>query len=103
MAVAIDAGKPAEIMALCSGPVQSYQGLGIPVVVPWSSDADDVNSDPTLFLAQCVSVDLEVDPNTARVFAFAAVRGGGGEALAHKSGSLDAGLDRLEAFCSDGI
>ncbi len=60
-----------------------------------------MNSDPTLFLPHCVSVDLEVDPKTARVFAFAAVRGGGGEALAHKSGSLDAGLDRLEAFCND--
>jgi ATP-dependent DNA helicase RecQ len=43
----------------------------------------------------------QVDPNTARVFAFAAVRGGGGEALAHKDGSLEAGLDRLEAFCKD--
>ncbi|MFN4131413.1 MAG: ATP-dependent DNA helicase RecQ, partial [Paracoccaceae bacterium] len=60
-----------------------------------------MNSDTSLFLPHCVSIDLEVDPKTARVFAFAAVRGGGGEALAHKSGSLEAGLDRLEAFCSD--
>ena len=60
-----------------------------------------MNSDPSLFLPHCVSVDLEVDPKTARVFAFAAVRGGGGEALAHQNGSLDAGLDRLEAFCND--
>ncbi len=60
-----------------------------------------MNSDPSLFLPHCVSIDLEVDPKTARIFAFAAVRGGGEEALAHKSGSLDAGLDRLEAFCND--
>ena len=100
-AVVIDPGKPVEIMVLCTGPVQSYQGLGLPIVVPWNLDAADVNSDPSLFLPHCVSVDLEVDPKTARLFAFAAVRGGGGEALAHKNGKLESGLDRLEAFCND--
>jgi hypothetical protein len=74
-------------MVLCSGLVQSYQGLGIHVTVPWNSDAADVNSDPSLFLPHCVSVDLEVDPKTARVFAFAAVRGGGGD-LRHTFASL---------------
>ena len=88
-------------MVLCSGLVQSYQGLGIPIIVPWNSDAADVNSDPSLFLSQCVSVDLEVDPKTARVFAFAAVRAAEGATLVHKNGPLDAGLDRLEAFCKD--
>ena len=60
-----------------------------------------MNSDSTLFLSHCVSVDLEVDPKTARVFAFAVVRGGDGVALVHKNGPLGAGLDRLEAFCKD--
>ena len=49
------------------------------------------------FLAACVSIDLEVDPRTARLFAFAAVRGEA--ALVHKGAALDPALDRLEAFC----
>jgi ATP-dependent DNA helicase RecQ len=52
------------------------------------------------FLSTCVAVDLEVDPRTARLFAFAAVRGD--QALVHHSGpwaALDPALDRLEAFC----
>ena len=60
-----------------------------------------MNSDPNLFLSRCVSIDLEVNPKTARVFAFAAVRSGIGARLVHKGGPLDAGLDRLEAFCQD--
>lgn len=60
-----------------------------------------MNSDPSLFLPHCVSVDLQVDPKLHGFFAFAAVSGGGREALAHKNGSLEAGLDRLEAFCND--
>jgi ATP-dependent DNA helicase RecQ len=53
------------------------------------------------FLQHCVSVDLEVDPKTARLFAFAAVRGD--EAMVHRTGpraSLESGLDRLEVFCN---
>jgi len=53
--------------------------------------------DPTLFLSGCVSIDLEVDPKSARLFAFAAVRGEA--ALVHKGAALDLALDRLEAFC----
>ncbi|MES2916269.1 MAG: RecQ family ATP-dependent DNA helicase [Pseudomonadota bacterium] len=52
------------------------------------------------FLSTCVAVDLEVDPRTARLFAFGAVRGD--QALVHHSGpwaALDPALDRLEAFC----
>jgi ATP-dependent DNA helicase RecQ len=58
-----------------------------------------VNSDPNLFLSRCVSIDLEVNPKTAKVFAFAAVRSGILAGLVHKGGPLDAGLGRLEAFC----
>lgn len=49
------------------------------------------------FLSRCVSVDLEVDPKSARLFAFAAVRDG--HALLHGRGALEPALDRLEAFC----
>lgn len=55
---------------------------------------------PPPFLARCVSVDLEVDPRTARVFAFAAVRTGHTAALVHRKGDLGGALDRLEAYCS---
>ena len=58
-----------------------------------------MNSDSAPFLSHCVSVDLEVNPKTAQVFAFAAVRRGDGVALVHKNRPLDAGLDRLEAVC----
>ena len=53
--------------------------------------------DPAPFLSCCVSIDLEVDPKSARIFAFAAVRGA--RALVHKGAALDPGLDRLEALC----
>jgi ATP-dependent DNA helicase RecQ len=53
--------------------------------------------DPAPFLAACVSIDLEVDPKSARLFAFAAVRGEA--AMVHKGAALDPALDRLEAFC----
>ena len=58
-----------------------------------------MTSDPTPFLARCVSVDLEVNPKTARIFAFAAVRVADAVTLVHKNRPLDGGLDRLEAFC----
>ena len=53
------------------------------------------------FLRRCLSVDLEVDPVTARVFAFAAVRAGGGPAIVAKKNDIEAGLDRLEAELGD--
>jgi hypothetical protein len=53
--------------------------------------------DPTTFLSHCVSVDLEVDPKSARLFAFAAVRGD--RAVVYKGAVSDAALDRLEALC----
>ena len=54
---------------------------------------------PASFLSRCVSVDLEINPKTAKVFALAAVRAVDGECVVHKSGPLDLGLDRLEVLC----
>jgi ATP-dependent DNA helicase RecQ len=53
--------------------------------------------DPAHFLSRCVSIDLEVDPKSARLFAFAAVRDD--RCMVHKGAALDPALDRLEAFC----
>jgi ATP-dependent DNA helicase RecQ len=49
------------------------------------------------FLAQCLSIDLEVDPRTARVFDLAAVPGDGGQAIRGGRGQVDAALDQVEA------
>ena len=49
-------------------------------------------------LGNCVSIDLEVDPSTARILSFAAVRPGQDTALVHRSGDLAAALRRLDAF-----
>lgn len=54
------------------------------------------------FLGQCLSIDLEVNPRTAQVFAFAAVRHGGAPAVVSKDGQLEKGLDQLEGAL-DGI
>jgi len=69
-------------------------------LITWNLDARRLTLDPALFLSRCVSVDLEVDPKSARLFAFAAVRGEA--SFVHRSGpwaTLESGLDRLEAFC----
>lgn len=62
-----------------------------------NSDAWHLALEPAPFLSRCVSVDLEVDPKTARLFAFAAVRED--RALVHKGATLEPALDRLEALC----
>jgi ATP-dependent DNA helicase RecQ len=55
--------------------------------------------DAAPFPSRCISVDLEVDPKSALLFAFAAIRGEA--ALVYKGGPLGPALDRLEAFCDD--
>ncbi len=49
------------------------------------------------FLGRCISVDLEVDPKSARIFALAAVRQDGAAAILSRRGALGEALDRLEA------
>ena len=48
-------------------------------------------------LKRCVSVDIEVDPKTARIFAFAAVQRGETPPILSRKGDLEGALDRLEA------
>ncbi|MEQ1781070.1 MAG: RecQ family ATP-dependent DNA helicase [Hyphomonadaceae bacterium] len=48
--------------------------------------------------ARCVSLDLEVNPTTAKLFAFAAVRKDRDHALQYRNGDLTAALDQLEKF-----
>lgn len=53
------------------------------------------------FLQRCVSVDLEVDPAAATVFAFAAVRDDSRPPILAKKRDLVAALDRLEAEAAE--
>jgi hypothetical protein len=55
-------------------------------------DKAHLTLDHSLFLSACVAVDLEVDPKSARLFAFAAVRGE--QEVVHKGAALDPALDR---------
>ena len=52
-------------------------------------------------LGNCVSIDLEVDPSTARILSFAAVRPDRETALVHRSGDPAAALRRLDAFARE--
>ena len=47
------------------------------------------------FLDRCLSIDLEVDPGQARIFAFAALRHGGGAGVISGREGMERGLDRL--------
>ncbi len=48
------------------------------------------------FLSRCLSIDLEVDPTTARIFAFSAVQHGDRSAFTSRTGLLERDLNRLE-------
>ena len=68
-------------------------------------DADTLPSSPerhSALLKQCLSIDLEVNPKTAQVFAFAAVPFEQSPSIVSKNGQIEAGLDRLEQAI-DGI
>ena len=68
-------------------------------------DSDTSSSLPEkyrAFLKRCLSVDLEVNPKTARVFAFAAVPFDQSPSIVSKDGRIEAGFDRLEQAL-DGI
>lgn len=53
-------------------------------------------------LKRCLSIDLEVNPKSARVFAFAAVPFDQNPSIVSKNGRLEASLDQLEQAL-DGI
>ncbi|MEP4197334.1 MAG: RecQ family ATP-dependent DNA helicase [Aliishimia sp.] len=55
-----------------------------------------------VFLRRCLSIDLEVNPQTADVFAFAAVPFGPSPSIVSKNSQIEAGLDRVEQAL-DGI
>jgi ATP-dependent DNA helicase RecQ len=56
--------------------------------------------DQSKILSRCLSIDLEVDPKEALIFAFAAVPEGGGEGIVHRKGHARAALEKLDLFCA---
>ncbi|MGO6898371.1 RecQ family ATP-dependent DNA helicase, partial [Rhizobium ruizarguesonis] len=56
-----------------------------------------------LFLQHCVSIDLEVDPATASIFAFAAVRDDARPPILAKKRDLVAALERLKAEATEDV
>jgi ATP-dependent DNA helicase RecQ len=50
---------------------------------------------------RCLSIDLEVDPGQAKIFAFAAVRRRDQEKVVFRNGDREAALDRLETLASE--
>ncbi|MBS7671682.1 hypothetical protein KIH45_18225 [Croceicoccus sp. 1NDH52] len=58
-------------------------------------------SEPAIeLLRRCVSFDIEVNPKTAEIFAFAAVRYGNGAAIRAGKGGLARALDEMDAGLS---
>ena len=49
-------------------------------------------------LSKCVSIDLEVDPNTNRIRSFAAVRPGAADSFVYRSGNFTAALRALDDY-----
>lgn len=59
-------------------------------------DNSAIASSAQTLLPRCASLDLEVNPKTAQIFAFAAVHQDRSDALSHRKGDLAPALDRLE-------
>ncbi|QLF71321.1 RecQ family ATP-dependent DNA helicase [Peteryoungia desertarenae] len=55
----------------------------------------------SLFIDRCLSIDLEVNPEKAEIFAFAAVRGRDQETVVFKNGDRQAAFDQLEKLASE--
>ena len=53
------------------------------------------------FVSRCVSVDLEVDPNTGRIRSLAAVRSVASATCTHRGGNLAKAVVSLDAYSSD--
>lgn len=74
---------------------------------PEKSNADSAGDigiqmprDHSEILSRCLSIDLEVDPKEARIFAFAAVPEGEGGGIVHRKGHPKAAFERLDLFCA---
>ncbi|MGF9762543.1 RecQ family ATP-dependent DNA helicase [Microvirga sp. 0TCS3.31] len=63
-------------------------------------DGAEIRHIDDFLLNRCLSIDLEVDPGQAKIFAFAAVRRQGQEKVVFRNGNREVALDRLESLAS---
>jgi ATP-dependent DNA helicase RecQ len=63
--------------------------------------AREIDDTASLFVDRCLSIDLEVNPASADIIAFAAVRSRDEEKIVFRQGSREAALDRLEQLSSE--
>lgn len=67
---------------------------------PPTSGAVQKQPDKYEILGRCLSVDLEVNPKEARIFAIAAVPEGDGDGIVHRNGDPRHALEKLDLFCA---
>ena len=63
-------------------------------------DGAEIGHIDDFLLNRCLSIDLEVDPGQAKIFAFAAVRRQGQEKVVFRRGNQEAALDQLEGLAA---
>ncbi len=71
-----------------------------PEAIPAEIKHVQMPREQTNILSRCLSIDLEVDPKEAQVFAFAAIPEGDGAGIVHRKGDLKAALEKLDLFCA---
>ena len=76
------------------------QPLEKPEAIPPGTKSIQMPREQSKILSRCLSIDLEVDPKEAKLFAFAAVPEGDGEGIVHRKGDLKAALEKLDLFCA---
>lgn len=76
------------------------QPLESPEAIPPGNKHIQMPREQANVLSRCLSIDLEVDPKEAKLFAFAAVPDGDGEGIIHRKGDPKAALEKLDLFCA---
>lgn len=71
-----------------------------PKADPSGNNGNKAPRDQSEILSRCLSIDLEVDPKEARIFAFAAVPKDDGVGIVHRKGDPNAALEKLDLFCA---
>jgi len=67
---------------------------------PSGNSGFQMPQDQSEILSRCLSIDLEVDPKEARIFAFAAVPEDDGAGIVHQKGDPNAALGKLDLYCA---
>lgn len=74
--------------------------LDKPEAIPPGIKSIQMPQEHSKVLSRCLSIDLEIDPKEAKVFAFAAVPEDDGDGIVHRKGDPKAALEQLDLFCA---